>query len=190
MTSTVALRFLQRRRDGTLSLDALRHRGKPHGERGSHARLALHRDIASHRAAETPADGEAEAGATVLPGGGGVGLGELLEKLRHLLAGHADAGVGDREPDPPEASALLARHLDGNQAPLGKLAGVTQEIEKRLSGARRIGADAPDVFGAVHREAVAVLLGQGPDGRHHVFDEGRDRDVLDVQLHAARFDLG
>ena len=40
-----------------------------------------------------------EAGAAVLPGGRGIGLGELLEQLG-LLSRHADAGIGHGELDP------------------------------------------------------------------------------------------
>src|SRR5262249_36531833 len=72
----------------------------------SATRLALHRNIAAHHLAEPLADREPEAGAAVFPRRRRICLGEFLEQLAHLLGGHADAGVGDRD-DNPVATVLL-----------------------------------------------------------------------------------
>jgi|SRR6516164_3500712 len=59
----------------------------------------------------------------------GIGLAELLEQLRLLLRGQADAGVGDGKLDEAAAIAHLAcRKLD--LARSGELAGIAEEIEQ------------------------------------------------------------
>src|SRR5215831_9641656 len=92
------------------------------------ARLACHGHVAAHHARELARDGQAEAGAAVLPCGRGIGLGELLEQLCLLFSGHADAGVGDSELDEVAAIAHLAcRKLDFPR--FGELARIAEEIE-------------------------------------------------------------
>src|SRR6516164_10864640 len=89
--------------------------------------LAFDCDVAAHHLAEPAADGEAEAGATVLTRGGRGCLGKLLEQLTHLLRRHADAGVGERERDPVAAILLSFVTGDGDGAFLGKLVGVARK---------------------------------------------------------------
>ena len=67
---------------------------------------ALDGDVPAHHLGEAAADDEAEAGAAVLAGGGGVGLGEGLEELAELLRRHADAGVG--HPEDHDVAVTLA----------------------------------------------------------------------------------
>ena len=67
---------------------------QPDGEGRALARLAFHRDVATHHAAKMPADGETKPGTAVFARGRGRGLRKLLKQLAHLLFGHADSGVG------------------------------------------------------------------------------------------------
>jgi hypothetical protein len=63
------------------------------------AGLALERDAAAHRLGHARRDGEAEAGAAVLAGGGAVDLREGVEDDVLLAFGDADAGVAHVERD-------------------------------------------------------------------------------------------
>ena len=64
---------------------------------------ARHGHVAAQHPGEAPRDREAQAGAAVLAGRRGVGLGERLEKLGDLFLRHADARVrhGDLDPRLP-----------------------------------------------------------------------------------------
>jgi len=86
-----------RRRAGLTSASL---RGQADGEGGALADLAGHRDIATQHLAEAAADGEAEAGAAVFAGCGGIGLNKVLEQLAHLFRTHADSGIGHGDADP------------------------------------------------------------------------------------------
>ena len=76
-------------------------------EGAAHAGLALQPDLPAHQLHEPERDRQAEAGASVLAGGGHVRLGEGLEELADLLRGHADAGVPDREAELHLLAGLL-----------------------------------------------------------------------------------
>src|SRR5262249_18820651 len=76
-------------------------------------------------------DGQAEAGAAVLPGGRGISLGELLEQLGLLLGCHADAGIGHGDLD-PVASVDHPSRSQRDFAFFGELAGIAQQIEQYL----------------------------------------------------------
>src|SRR6516164_6278805 len=80
-----------------------------HGEHRTFARLARHRDVAAHHARELAGDGEPEPSAAETLRGRGISLAELLEQLRLLLRGHADAAVGDRKLDPAASVGDPAR---------------------------------------------------------------------------------
>jgi len=62
-------------------------RGEPEGAAGARGGVAYHSDLAVHQPGELLADGEAEPGAAVAAGGGGVGLREGGEELCLLLGG-------------------------------------------------------------------------------------------------------
>ena len=66
-------------------------------ERGALAGDALDAHVATHESAEALADREAEAGAAVFAGGGGVDLREGFEEAVEAVGGDADAGVADGE---------------------------------------------------------------------------------------------
>jgi hypothetical protein len=57
--------------------------------------FAAHADLAAHEFGQALDDGEPEAGAAVVAGGGGIDLREGLEQAVDAIGGDADAGVGD-----------------------------------------------------------------------------------------------
>jgi hypothetical protein len=57
------------------------------------AQFTFQPDLAAHERKQTPADREAEPGAAITPGGGGVSLGEGFEYLLLFLGRNADAGI-------------------------------------------------------------------------------------------------
>ena len=66
-------------------------------ENGAIAGLALNADGTAHHLGEILGDGEAEPGAAVSAGRGGVGLLEALEQTRPLLLRQANAAVADSD---------------------------------------------------------------------------------------------
>src|SRR6185312_7320357 len=66
-------------------------RGEPKGTALSGC--AVHTDPSSHHLHELPADGKAQAGASIFSCGGAVGLREWLKQFRLLLRRDADSGV-------------------------------------------------------------------------------------------------
>src|SRR5262245_23273064 len=108
------------RESGRLGWRAAR---QAHREYRSFARLARDCHIAPHHACELARDGEAEAGAAKSLRGRPIGLGELLEQLRLLIRGHADAAIGNGHLDPVAAIADPARS-ERDLALLGEFAGI------------------------------------------------------------------
>ena len=65
------------------------------------------------------------------------------------------------------------------------LARLSSAWRTRVASARIV----PRSAGHSTHDAVPVPRSERPDRRHHVLDEGRDRERLEVQLHLARLDL-
>src|SRR4029079_17984566 len=81
----------------------------------------------------------AEPGAAGRAGRRGVRLGERLEQQVDVDLGHADAGVGDGDPEP--GAALLPRRARGADvylAVLGELHGVRAQVREHLGEAGRV----------------------------------------------------
>ncbi len=177
--------------------DRLRHRHMHQrlvehveGEDRALPRLAVDRHGAAEQGGEALGDGEAQAGAAEIAGGGGIGLGESLEQLAHLLLGHADAAVRDAEQHVAVAGRMgLARERQSDLALLGELGGVAQEVDQRLLDLGQVGAHRADVGRAVDRQVIAVLLDQRLDHDTHLVDELREIDRLEIDVHPAGFDL-
>src|SRR3954447_4114525 len=189
------LRIVVYDEDGALgaasSFDALGdNSGDEDGEGRAAAVVALDGDIAAHHAAEAPADGEAEPGAAELAGGGGVGLGEGLEELAHLLGGHADAGVGDADAEPVAAVLRFAADGEAHLTAAGELAGVAEEVEQALAELGHVYAHLTEDGGFVDHERVVVLLDERFDHRRDTVEEGRDGGVLEEEVHFAGLDFG
>jgi hypothetical protein len=87
-----------------------------HHEGRTFPQLALHADVTAHEPAQAPGDRQAQAGAAVLAGRGGIRLGEVLEQLAHLLGRQADAAVTNPEGQPVVAVHRLAHGRQGDRA--------------------------------------------------------------------------
>jgi len=133
------------------------------------ARLARHGHVSAHHARELARDGQAEAGAAVLPGGRGIGLGELLEQLGLLLRRHADASVGDRELNPVATVGDPARP-QRDLALVSELKGIAQQIEQNLPQPHGVNGQCAEVLLDVDDEAVLVLLGKLSGGANDFVD--------------------
>ena len=70
-------------------------------ERGALAGIALDPDLAAHQLGQALADGQAQAGAAVMAGGGGIHLLERFEQAVLLVQRDADAGVAHGEMQQP-----------------------------------------------------------------------------------------
>jgi hypothetical protein len=103
--------------------------------------------LAAHALGQIARDRQAQAGAAVAAAGAAVGLAEGFEDDLQLLAGDADAGVADLEPD----AAIAAPHVQADLAVLGELHRVGQQVlqdllqalavDHQLARCQRIGLD-------------------------------------------------
>src|SRR5262249_34230545 len=98
----------------------------------SATRRALDRDVTAHHLTEAAANGEAKPRATVFARRSRGSLGKLLKQLAHLLGRHPDASIGNGKRDPVAAVLLSFVSGDGDGTFLGKLVGVTRQVEQRL----------------------------------------------------------
>ena len=129
-------------------------------------------------------------GSTVVPGGRAVGLGERLEQAAELLLVHADPGVGHVEGEACRAgSRLRAGQREGHGPVLREFRRVAQQVDQALLELGEIGAHGADVWGAFDNERVAVLLHQRFDDRANLIDQPGEIDLLEIDVHAAGFDL-
>ena len=103
-------------------------------------RGALQAQLPAHQGDQMFDDGESQAGATVAPRGGAVGLDEGAEQLFLLIGLDADAGVADPEGHRAESVAIGRRDLDIqiDVAGVGKLDGVAQQVEQNLPQPPRV----------------------------------------------------
>ena len=163
---------------------------EPDGEGGADARRAGDGDFALHHLRKLLRDGEAEAGAAILAGGGRVGLAEGLEEPAELLRGHADAGVDDRKLDGVIEHTGHAGDADGDGAVLGELAGVAHQVEEHLPELGGVGVHRADAGRAFDLERVALLADERSGGGHDIADNLGEFEGLEEQLHLAGLDLG
>src|SRR5919106_816305 len=164
--------------------------GQPDREGAAAAGLALDRDVAAHHATKAPAQRQAQAGPAVPARGGGVGLGEGLEKLPQLVRRHADAGVAYAERQPVLAVDRLPGNVQRHGPALGELARVAQQVEEGLTDLGQIGMYGADAVGTAHVQPVDILRRQRLDDGGDVPDERGDVEGLEVELHLAGLDLG
>ncbi len=170
----------------------LARQADPEPETRAHAGRAGHADLAAHQVHQLRADRQAQAGAPMAAGGGGVCLGELVEDLAELLGGDADAGVLDLDAQgDPRLVLLFGGDIQQHLALRGELQRVAEQVGEDLADAARV---ADQVARDLRREAEdqVQVLARGL-GRHHVQDvlggaQQVERDRLQGQL--ARLDLG
>ena len=154
--------------------------------------LAAHAHGAAHLFGQVPGDGQPQTRATVLPGGGDVGLLEALKELGLLCLGQPDAGVAHFEAQGHVAfGPRLHLHAQVHATALGELHRIAAEVQQHL-------ADAQTVAHQVGRElGIDVQVQRQPLGVCLVDELGMDiaQDLGDVhaqalQLQFARLDLG
>ncbi len=104
--------------------------GEPEGR--AHAGRAAHAHLALHEAGEALDDGEPEAAAAVVPGGGGVDLGEGLEQAIEPVGGNADAAVGHLDAHLDLLAQPPGRAGDEDVALVGELDGIADEVQHDL----------------------------------------------------------
>lgn len=103
---------------------------------------AAHTDLPAHELDHASRDGQAQAGAAVVPGDAAIGLREGLEDRLQLARRDADAAVLDREVDLLRAAAGGARHGQLN-ATLGcELDGIAEQVGQRLFEPLAVAVDA------------------------------------------------
>ena len=115
-------------------------------------------------------------------------LAELLEQLRLLLRGHADAGVGDGQLDPVAAVPDPAR-LQLDLALFGELAGIAQEIEQNLPQPHGVHGQGTKVLLCFDHQPVLILLGELTCGPDDLVDQGRELHGLWVEFKLTGLDL-
>ena len=157
-------------------------------EDAAFARGAHHADRAAHRLDQLGADGEAQPGAAIAPGGGGVGLGEGVEDERLLLGGDADAGVVHPEHQHDLAAvAGLGVDLDddGDFAGGGELDAVGDEVDQHLAQPVGVADEAVGHVGGDFRAELQVLfdgaLLEGAHGQGHAVAQA-EVDLLEIEL--------
>jgi hypothetical protein len=132
-------------------------------EGGSASRAAFDFDVSVHELAKAFGDDEAEAGAAVATGGGGVELAESAEKAGKLVCGHAYAGIDDFAAEGKGSGVgdgglafvvWVAGEVDGDSAFFGEFEGVADEVDEDLA------------------QAVLVAFENRRDGRGDVGKEG------------------
>ncbi|TKS58532.1 MAG: hypothetical protein EWM72_02936 [Nitrospira sp.] len=141
------------------------------------------------------ADRQAQPRPAVLAGGGAIGLDEGLKQFSALLGRHADACVADVEPQRHRSLRLGGHRLvqpDAHHhlAPLGKLDGVADQIHQDLAQSSRV-ASQGGRYGRLHEGAQLQALGVGlfRQQRGHIFHQGSEIEVEDLQVQFAGFDL-
>ncbi|MCY1418006.1 hypothetical protein D9M71_335520 [compost metagenome] len=92
--------------------------------------------LALHHFAELTGQGQAQAGAAVLAGDAGVGLGEGLEDALQGVRGDADAGIAHA--DAHSAGDCFGTHIDAPQT--GELEGVGEQVADHLAHSRGVAA--------------------------------------------------
>src|SRR6185503_19980695 len=98
-------------------------------EGGPLTELALHHDVAFHRACQVPTDGEAETGAFANRAQCPAELDERLEDVIDFLSRDADAGVADGDVGVRPRDSARCRHT---AAFVGELDRVRQKVEHYL----------------------------------------------------------
>ncbi|MNZ63145.1 hypothetical protein D3C78_812840 [compost metagenome] len=152
---------------------------------------AVDPDFAAHQPGQPAGDGEPEAGAAVLAGGGDIGLLEGLEQLLALELGDADAAVLYLEAQQIAADQLAQHpHPQGDGARIGELDGIAGIVEQGLAQPGDVAVE-PDRGAAeidlnVEPLGASLLVHQGTD----VIQHGDEGEVVAFQHHLARVYLG
>jgi hypothetical protein len=161
---------------------------RAHREDGALARVARHGHVAAHHARELARKGKAEPRPAVAARGQRVCLGELLEQLRLLFGGQADAGIRDGKLDPIASVRHLA-HPQSDLAFFRELAGIAQEIEQNLLEPHGVRVERAQVLLRFDDDTVLVLLGELSRCADDLIDKPRQIHRLGIEFELPGFDL-
>ena len=161
-------------------------------EGGAVAGLGFDADAPAHEVDDALGDRQAQAGAAVEAGGGGVGLAEGLEQARLRTGGDADAGVADFEAQLVLGGGLAdAAHGHRYRAALGELHRVRHQVAQHLAQAHRIAAHRQAhrrVDGEDHPQPLA--LGRAFHQLEHAVEQLAQVEAGGFQLEPVGFELG
>ena len=184
---------------GRLDRRSHRREWQQRGEHAALARLAAHRDVATHHARERARDLQAQAGATEAPIDGFVALAETLEQPRQRDRVHADAGVGDRKTQQGRTRGTRSTRpgrfdaidVQAHRAGLGELERIADQVEQDLLEALGIGLHpGRHVVGDRHAPLQMFGLSLRAHHRAHVAEHADQRGRFGRDLEPARFELG
>ena len=174
-------------------------------EGGAMALLAAHPDLAAHRLGDALGDDQAEPGAAMPAGDGGVALAEGLEELVEPLRGNARAGVAHLELELQPLAARrclfdsgevgvvvrqvehgdgMARNLNHDLALFGELERVADEVDEDLPQPRRIADDRSGGLSVVQVGQVEILFrGAHAEEVEHLFQARNEveADLLELK---------
>ena len=161
-------------------------------EGGACPDLAAGFDGALHQSQQVAADGEAEARAAVMAGGGELRLLEGLEEVGQLALADADSGVAHFNAEPDAlALAFEAADVEQDLAELGEFGGIGEQVQQHLPQAQRITIEM-GWHGLIDQEQqlqalVEDLLGdQAGEVRQHRVEQ----EIGAFEAHPAGLDLG
>src|SRR5687767_776863 len=146
--------------------------------------------VATHHLAESAGESEPEARAAELAGGRCISLREILEQFHDLVGAETNAGIFDTEDDPFGTVHGLSLGVQRDRALVRELRGVRQEIEESLTNLDLVRMHGAQVRSALDVELVGVLFDHRLNGCGNLVDERLEIEILEEQLHLARFDLG
>ena len=153
---------------------------------------ALQPNPSTHQLHQFGGDGQAQAGATVFPCGGAIGLDEGLENLPAFFVRHADARIayGDVEHHVGFAEGL-GLHSNHDFALLGEFDGVAHEVDDDPAQAVGIADQpfrhfGPDMAGQLQ----ALLLGPQSQRLQCVSQRFSQVELDIIQIELARLDFG
>ena len=177
---------LRRRHD---AVAAFQPGGEPEG--AALAGLAVHAHLAAHQLGDAPGDHQAQAGAAVLAGGGGVHLLEGVEQVAELVRGDADAGVADLEAHQQARRGVLqAAGAQHDAALLGEFHRVAGVVEQGLAQTHGVAPEPGRDAVVEHLDAQALGLGRvGHQGADVVQHRGQG-EIAQLQAQLAGLNLG
>ena len=174
---------------------------RPHGrhgkiqlapENGALARLALHPDLAAHHQDKLADNGQPQAGAAILSGGGAVGLGKALEQVFLLFRGNADAGITHfNAQHHPGSKGGQTPHPNPHLALMGELDGVGHEIGQHLPHPGRVAKKHLGQLGIdLGNQSDTLGLGLAVEQSHQVFHQCAQTEGNVLEQQFVRSNLG
>ncbi len=177
-------------RDGRLAAAKSEPRGKPEG--GALAVCSLHTHRTPHSQGQAFADGQPQAGATILARGRAVGLLKAFEESTHLIVGQANAGVAHGKVQQHVAGrGFLHADADAQLTFFCEFDGVVGVVDQYLADAQRV---THQVFGHLGINAAQQLqvfgLGFFTHEVDHVVDHRFQFERHRLNLQLAGLDFG